>query len=135
MDAVTTQSDTGKPSVLRKMKNIFRWARNDIVEEKDRKNVLKTFSKLRKVAIKERDEAVISQLRDDKLLQMLQNNLKTFHAGLNSHGSDEDQEDLEVMVNQVLELEEAIKRSNITIFRLNNIIINCSKHMTMIENM
>lgn len=134
MDRPTKQSITEKSPLLRKMKDIFNWPRHGNSEAKDRKQVLRTFSYMRKVAIKKRNETVFNQLRDDRLLQTLLNDIKKFEDCVTAHKWDKDHTEWQWRMDKILELQETIKMSNFTIRRLNNNIINCSKYIKKIQN-
>lgn len=135
MDTSTNQTTLPKPSLLNRIRSIFRWRRHETEEEKEKKQVLKTFSNMRKESMKERNQAVFNQRNDNHHLLVLLSDMNRYQARLTPHEVDDDNEEWERRINEICELEQSIKRRKITVRRLNNTIINCSRHMEMVENM
>lgn len=90
---------------------------------------------MRKEAIKEKNVAISNQLQDKRQLLIQLTDINSLEARMALHGSDGDHAEWEAKANKILELEERINTSKITILRLNNVIINCARHMEMVQHM
>lgn len=114
---------------------MFRWRLHDTEQEREKKQALSTFARMRQEPLKERNQAVFSQRNDNHLLIVLLSDLNRFEATLTPQALHDDIEEWERRVNRICELEESMKQRKFTIRRLDNTISNCSRHMAMLENM